>query len=57
MTQGHGQQCGNRLWEWRGMGGEGQRGRNWHNCNSITIKKYSIAVQKFLSTFIDLIGI
>ena len=39
MTNRHGQQCGDRLWEQGcGMGGGGQWAKNWDNCNRITIK-------------------
>ena len=39
MTHGHGQQCGDWLREPRGgLGGGRQRGKNWDNCNRITIQ-------------------
>ena len=39
IIHGHGQQCENWLWQWRGgMGGGGQRGENLENYNRITIK-------------------
>ena len=39
MTHGHGQQCGNWLWEQAcGMGGGGQRKKKVDNYNRITLK-------------------
>ena len=38
MTHGHEQWCGNCLREWGGVGGGGQRGKNWDNCNNIINK-------------------
>ena len=40
MTSGHGQWCGDGLWEW-GMEQNkgGQRGKTWDNCNRINKNK------------------
>ena len=41
MTHGHGQPCGDCLREWEGgLGGGGQRGGNWDNCNGINSKVF-----------------
>ena len=34
-----------------GMGGRGQRGKNWDNCNRITIKKVSIMINCLKNIF------
>ena len=38
MTHGHETWCGDCLREWRVLGGVGQRGKIWDNCNSIINK-------------------
>ena len=39
MTHGHGQQGGEWLWEWDGVGTVGQRGKMWDNCDKINTNK------------------
>ena len=51
MTHGHGQWCGDGLWELGGGGwqhGGRQRGKIWDNCNRITIKSFSFKENKLV---------
>ena len=39
--------CGNGLWEWGvGLGGGGQRGKSWDNCNGINRNKKVVSTSK-----------
>ena len=49
MTHGHGHGVGNDYRSGGGLGGGGQRGENWDNCNRITMKKGKRRKKLFLS--------
>ena len=47
MTHGHEQWCGDCLREWEVLGGGGETGKTWDNCNSKSNKEIFFLKRKF----------